>query len=484
MSVAAAVPWVLYSELVVGQGHPTLLDITNRPAKFLISQSDLDSTQPFPGFLGRYLNAGSPETVVAANVGVSCIDTTNGDLYIKKTGTTNAGWQLVGGASSVATGTIGQFSKFLSPTQIGNTLVSETTGITVAVGANAIVADFAPGTLTKAGSGTHALFAAVRFQPPTINAGAANLTEAATVYITGAPAVGTNLYALHVASGVSIFGTDPGAPPAGTPIVKLSGDLLIGSTANPAIRLWNKTATARQFTIYVGNGAGNGFLEIFDDTASVARLNIDSTGLLTVPGSAVFGGGASPTFRFTGSSTPQIWLVDTGEAADNKKWRIYSNTGSKQTKWQTLNDAENASIDFLRITRVATTSISLVEFPSTAPVRLNGAVFGMLGLKADWNTLDGIGFENGGAGTYDTWRIGPGAGNGLNQFSWFNGTAAAIEFGISNTGILQLPQASIANGASTVTITNVRPAAAASATITGWLKINVGGVDRYIPYWS
>lgn len=60
-------------------------------------------------------------------------------------------------------------------------------------------------TISKASSGTHALFTGLRINAPTINAGAATLTESATVYIAGAPAVGSNLYALHVASGTSLF---------------------------------------------------------------------------------------------------------------------------------------------------------------------------------------------------------------------------------------------------------------------------------------
>lgn len=47
-----------------------------------------DQTDSF----GDYNNAGSPEGVVAANIGSLCRDTTNGDLYIKKTDTVNTGW--------------------------------------------------------------------------------------------------------------------------------------------------------------------------------------------------------------------------------------------------------------------------------------------------------------------------------------------------------------------------------------------------------
>lgn len=44
-------------------------------------------------------NAGSPETVVAAPVGAIAQDTTNGVVYVKKTGTGNTGWQRVPSAS-------------------------------------------------------------------------------------------------------------------------------------------------------------------------------------------------------------------------------------------------------------------------------------------------------------------------------------------------------------------------------------------------
>lgn len=63
-------------------------------------------------------------------------------------------------------------------------------------------------TINKASSGTHALFAGTRFDTPTIGAGASTLTEAATVYIEGAPATGTNKYALHVDSGNAQFDGD------------------------------------------------------------------------------------------------------------------------------------------------------------------------------------------------------------------------------------------------------------------------------------
>lgn len=47
-----------------------------------------DGTDAF----GFYNNAGSPEGVVAADIGSLCCDTSNGELYVKTTDTANTGW--------------------------------------------------------------------------------------------------------------------------------------------------------------------------------------------------------------------------------------------------------------------------------------------------------------------------------------------------------------------------------------------------------
>jgi len=56
-------------------------------------------------------------------------------------------------------------------------------------------------TLVEAGSGTHPDFASLRVDAPTITGGAAVLTNASTLKITGAPTGATNNYALWVAGG-------------------------------------------------------------------------------------------------------------------------------------------------------------------------------------------------------------------------------------------------------------------------------------------
>jgi hypothetical protein len=57
---------------------------------------------------------------------------------------------------------------------------------------------------------------------------------------------------------------------------------------------------------------------------------------------------------------------------------------------------------------------------------------------------------------------------------------------IGADGQLQFAAASFAaNGAGTVTISNLRPGGAATATITRWLTFkDEAGVDSYIPVWQ
>lgn len=60
-------------------------------------------------------------------------------------------------------------------------------------------------TINKAPSGTHALFTEFYLATPTIGVGGAALSEAATLYIQGAPSVGSIVYAMHIAAGIARF---------------------------------------------------------------------------------------------------------------------------------------------------------------------------------------------------------------------------------------------------------------------------------------
>lgn len=85
------------------------------------------------------------------------------------------------------------------------TLLSVTGSVNEPAGGDAYGLHIAP-TLNKAGSGTHAIFAGTYLAVPTIGAGAATLTTAATLYIKGAPSVGTNQRAISVEAGTAYFG--------------------------------------------------------------------------------------------------------------------------------------------------------------------------------------------------------------------------------------------------------------------------------------
>jgi len=106
-------------------------------------------------------------------------------------------WQIGTGGNNI----------FQSPTLVGQNApatnsIFEVSGGTVspAAGATAQI-ELVSGTLNKAGSGTHAVFAGLRVNAPTIGAGAATLSDSATVYIPAAPSVGTRQWGLFVDAG-------------------------------------------------------------------------------------------------------------------------------------------------------------------------------------------------------------------------------------------------------------------------------------------
>ena len=95
-------------------------------------------------------------------------------------------------------------------------------------------------TLNKAGSGTHADFATVILEPPTIGAGAAALTNASTLKIAGAPTGATNNYALWVLAGTTL----------------LSEGVRIGANSTNNL-IDDATTGAGTATLYIGNASIN-----------------------------------------------------------------------------------------------------------------------------------------------------------------------------------------------------------------------------------
>jgi parallel beta-helix repeat protein len=53
----AALPWITYSERVVGRNHPTFTDVANRPLRQLLTESGYNpDASPFPGLMGPVFN--------------------------------------------------------------------------------------------------------------------------------------------------------------------------------------------------------------------------------------------------------------------------------------------------------------------------------------------------------------------------------------------------------------------------------------------
>ncbi len=65
----------------------------------------------------------------------------------------------------------------------------------------------------------------------------------------------------------------------------------------------------------------------------------------------------------------------------------------------------------------------------------------------------------------------------------FNATTGHSHNGTDSKKIATLGVATTI-GTGTVTISNLAPAAVTTATISKWSKIDVGGVDYYIPLWK
>lgn len=126
-------------------------------------------------------------------------------------------------------------------------------------------------TINKAGSGTHADFATAILFPPAIGAGAATLTNATTLKITGAPSVGTNQRAIWVVGGTSQF--DGGATINALTMVD---DSLFSMTSFGNVFRGRST----DFQYYTPT-AGN--IRIINQANTQALFIISNAGLLAAP---------------------------------------------------------------------------------------------------------------------------------------------------------------------------------------------------------
>lgn len=174
------------------------------------------------------------------NAGHDFVGGATGALLVRRSGESDgADWSTnfvgpyaIGAATNVNNQLL--LSGTFTPSAAGTALGLNST-IAAIIGSDAYNLNVS-GTLNKAASGTHSDFVGALFQPPIIGAGAAALTNASTVKITGAPTGATNNYALWVAAGTTRLGGRLQFI-AGTSGVLITGqnagflDLASGSTA-------------------------------------------------------------------------------------------------------------------------------------------------------------------------------------------------------------------------------------------------------------
>lgn len=311
MSTPAALPWIQFDEDVVAENEPNgHEDVANRPLKFIITQSDFDLTDVFPGFMARWTGTASPEGVTEAPAGHAFVDTSAARLYIKMTPSGNTGWQSIGGNASgdnspegVITASVGAlyeqrnagataFPVWVKRSGTGNTgwrkyfaggggdntiTVGEgaTTAATntvdgIAIGLNAA----ATGTATATGpiaigsgavatSGTDGAIAigkgatatgdgALAFGPNTSSTATdtitigVSLTNAAAGSIAIGGAIGTSTNAIAIGGVITLTAT-------GAVCIGLSSTVANGSTN--AVAIGNAATCAGTFTTAVGRGA-------------------------------------------------------------------------------------------------------------------------------------------------------------------------------------------------------------------------------------
>lgn len=205
-------------------------------------------------------------------------------------------------------------------------------------------------TLAEAASGTHDIFATLRVRRPSITAGAAALTNAASVYIQDAPTGGTNNYALWVDSGYIRF--DGAHKQSGN---SFSTGLLI-----------ERSDTAAEGSLYVG---GDSQVYLQEANASGNYLTVDNAGV------GINVAAISAQLHVVSGDAGRVGLIANTAATPTAKVQQWLNNG---TEWAFLN---------------ATNSISQFSLPTN---NLGNNVAGP-SLRAERNSNAGA--ESGAAGT-------------------------------------------------------------------------------------
>jgi fibronectin-binding autotransporter adhesin len=227
--------------------------------------------------------------------------------------TTLAGNLTVGGTGPHAIGgatlTNTQYhltGSFTAGAGSGNYGLLLTNTITTAANQSAYCAALS-GTLVEAGSGTHADFAQLLLFAPTITPGVADVTNASTLKIVGAPTAAINNYALWVAAGNTLLG----------------GNLTVSGAGS---KFGNGAATASQVLMVNRPDGQVTKIQIFQDgreswtmgmdpSSAVFRLQASNVDMLTVTnaGAATLAGNLTVSGgTVTTGSTTALSLATTG----------------------------------------------------------------------------------------------------------------------------------------------------------------------------
>ena len=195
------------------------------------------------------------------------------------------------------------------------------------------------GTITEAGSGTHALLSGAKFLPPTITGGSATVTNAATVYISDATAAsGATNYALWVDAGAVQFDSTLGVGGALTAagnieVAKAAAKVIVDSSSTASIDIDRsattegakvnfQTAGSSTWTIGMQDsddwGDGTPFFMGTGSSADNAKFCMNTSGTITL-------GTVTPDVLYT--LTPRLQVETTGSNAGLSAWRNSNDAG-------------------------------------------------------------------------------------------------------------------------------------------------------------
>lgn len=316
---------------------------------------------------------------------------------------------------------------------------------------------------------------------------------------------------LRRTGGVLGFGSIPdGALSANVALLNadpltLTGRVVI-SSASPELDLLETDATANNGGWYIAPGAEQLQFGVYNDARSVftAYMSVDRTGTVvdqvTISASAKFSTAA--TFAgedvFSNAGDISIYLVDTSQGADEKRWRVLASGGSFIVATRT--DANGVGATALQIDRTGT-AIDLLTV-STA-VDISGKL--VVG-----STVGGNCFAlKPGAADHCYMEIYSDSAAPTTRYAYFGAASAgtsditlAAERGnllmygdsgiqldangnvVDINGIIDNDQGVSMGGGSTATLGTIGGSGPAAAGQNNWLHIKILGDDRYIPVWA